>query len=105
MSPKHFPNEEIEELGLMTTPDPDAGVPALEMNEAGDMLPGTLTVLNCTVCSCDFDIEKEGGVEGLIGILPVRFCPTCRVGILDFAEQQLYGIDCPHCGKYIGDET
>lgn len=39
---EEFPNEEIEELGLMTTPDPDAGVPALEMNETGEMLPGSL---------------------------------------------------------------
>lgn len=42
MPEKHFPNEEIEELGLMTTPDPDADLPALEMNEAGDMLPGCI---------------------------------------------------------------
>ena len=98
MVQKHFPNEEVEELGLMIIPDP-----ALEMNEVGDMLPGTLTLRNCTICSCDFDIEKEGGVEGCIGILPVKFCPTCRAGILDFAEQYLHGIDCPHCGEYIGE--
>ncbi len=77
--------------------------PVLEMNEAGDMLPGTLALRNCTVCGCDFDIEKEGGVEGFIGILPVKFCPVCRTGILDFAEQQSPGMDCPHCGEYIGE--
>ena len=46
----------------------------------------------CSVCSCSFDIEKEGGTEGCIGILPVAFCPTCKTGIIDFVEQQ-----CPRC--------
>ncbi len=41
----------------------------------------------CTICSCDFDLENEGGCAGYIGILPVFFCPTCRVGIFDFADQ------------------
>lgn len=40
----------------------------------------------CTICDGGFDPETEGGTEGYIGILPVSFCPTCRVGILDFAE-------------------
>ena len=43
--------------------------------------------LNCTICGCDFDLESEGGVRGYIGILPVAFCPTCKCGILDFADQ------------------
>ena len=94
----------------MTIPDPDAGVPALEMNETGDMLPGHLSKetkwpnLVCTICNGKFNIETEGGAEGDIGILPVQFCPTCKAGVLDFAEQQLPGFDCPHCGMYIGDE-
>ena len=58
----------------------------------------------CSICGGPFDLEKEGGSEGNIGILPVAFCPTCRVGILDFAEQQQPGFDCPHCGEYIGEE-
>jgi len=41
----------------------------------------------CTICNGPFSFELEGGVEGTIGILPVMFCPTCIVGILDFAEQ------------------
>lgn len=57
----------------------------------------------CSICSCEFDIDAEGGVEGDIGILPVAFCPTCRVGILDFAEQHSPGRDCPHCGEYIDE--
>jgi hypothetical protein len=41
----------------------------------------------CTICAGPFDIELEGGVEGFIGVLPVAFCPTCKTGIFDFAEQ------------------
>ena len=44
----------------------------------------------CTICDGDFDLELEGGVEGYIGILPVAFCPTCKAGIFDFAEQFNY---------------
>ena len=58
----------------------------------------------CSICGGPFDLDTEGGSEGYIGILPVAFCPTCRVGILDFAEQQQPGFDCPHCGEYIGEE-
>ena len=41
----------------------------------------------CTCCTGNFDIELEGGAEGFIGILPVVFCPTCKSGIMDFADQ------------------
>ncbi len=47
----------------------------------------------CSVCDCDFDVETEGGVLGFIGILPVAFCPTCKCGILDFADQFRYDDD------------
>ena len=43
----------------------------------------------CTICEGDFDIELEGGADGFIGILPVAFCPTCKAGIFDFAEQYM----------------
>ena len=58
----------------------------------------------CTVCDGPFDIELEGGVEGAIGILPVAFCPTCKAGIMDFAEQMKLPVECPHCGKFGDDE-
>ena len=65
----------------------------------------TVNLRNCSICTGDFDIECEGGSEGYIGILPVSFCPTCRVGILEYAEYELPGFDCPHCNEYIGDDT
>lgn len=45
------------------------------------------TEFNCSICDCNFDIEKEGGIRGDIGILPVAFCPTCKAGIYDMVEQ------------------
>ena len=53
--------------------------------------------LTCTVCEGDFDIEKEGGSEGFIGMLPVSFCPTCKAGIMDYAEQHSPPAEC--CGE------
>jgi hypothetical protein len=58
----------------------------------------------CTICRGPFDIDAEGGTEGFIGILPVAFCPTCKCGILDFAESYQPGFDCPHCQMYIERE-
>ena len=45
----------------------------------------------CTICDSTFCPETEGGDIGFIGILPVAFCPTCRAGIFDYAEQMSYG--------------
>ena len=59
----------------------------------------------CTICDGPFDIEKEGGVEGFIGILQVAFCPTCKAGIFDFAEQLGGPRECPHCGLFDDDES
>jgi hypothetical protein len=41
---------------------------------------------DCTVCDCKFT-EDEGGLQrGVIGMLPVSFCPTCFSGVMDMAE-------------------
>lgn len=54
--------------------------------------------VECSVCSGDFDIEGEGGVIGNIGILPVRFCPTCLNGVMEMMEY-LSGLEhCDECG-------
>jgi len=47
----------------------------------------------CTICSGPVDLEAEGGRRGVIGILEVVFCSTCLTGIMDFAEQELFGYD------------
>jgi len=41
----------------------------------------------CTVCESKFDIEREGGVQGFFGIIPITFCEFCFNCILDLAEQ------------------
>ena len=43
--------------------------------------------MKCSVCSCEFDLDGEGGIVGDIGILPVAFCPTCLSGVQDMCEQ------------------
>ena len=58
----------------------------------------------CTICSGSFDLDAEGGIEGFIGMLPVAFCPTCKAGIFDFAEQMSLPRECPHCGKFEDDD-
>jgi len=48
----------------------------------------TLKIMNqCTICSVDFSLENEGGIEGNFGILPVSFCPTCFSCVMDMADQ------------------
>jgi hypothetical protein len=63
------------------------------------------TQMVCNVCSCDFDIDKEGGIAGEFGILPVSFCPTCYASMCDMVEQLTFDdrdwveVECPLCGE------
>ena len=41
----------------------------------------------CNICSCEFDVESEGGVQGYIGILPFSLCPMCYGGLEDMFTQ------------------
>ena len=41
----------------------------------------------CNICTCAFDIESEGGMQGYIGIIPFSLCPMCFSGIMDMFEQ------------------
>ena len=43
----------------------------------------------CSICSCEFDLDAEGGVEGYIGIIPVAFCPTCHAGLAEAYDNEL----------------
>tara|TARA_R100000231_G_scaffold122114_1_gene92278 strand:+ start:273 stop:497 length:225 start_codon:yes stop_codon:yes gene_type:complete len=44
----------------------------------------------CSICECTFCHKDEGGlIGGMIGMLPVSFCPTCLSGVLDMARQML----------------
>ena len=45
-----------------------------------------MNAIECSVCGCDFT-NDEGGAEGLIGMIPANFCPTCLAGIYDMVEQ------------------
>jgi hypothetical protein len=41
----------------------------------------------CSVCSCEFSLEDEGGIAGEFGIIPVEFCPTCLCCMEDMCDQ------------------
>jgi len=43
--------------------------------------------VTCNICTCDFDIESEGGIQGYIGIIPFSLCPMCYSGLMDMYEQ------------------
>jgi hypothetical protein len=45
-----------------------------------------MNAIECSVCRVDFT-EDEGGTEGLIGVIPANFCPTCLAGVYDMVEQ------------------
>ena len=45
-----------------------------------------MNAIECSVCGCDFT-NDEGGTEGLIGVIPANFCPTCLAGVYDMVEQ------------------
>jgi len=45
-----------------------------------------LKMFDCTICNCKFS-EQEGGLQqGVIGMIPISFCPTCFSGVLDMAD-------------------
>jgi len=58
----------------------------------------------CSVCSCDFSLDEEGGIQGDFGILPVAFCPTCLSCMMDMADQ-LNGYDEDAQDKLIEENT
>ena len=41
----------------------------------------------CNICSCDFSLDGEGGIDGYIGILYFALCPTCLSGMQDMCDQ------------------
>ena len=44
----------------------------------------------CSICETPFVRDEEGGViGGMIGMIPVNFCPYCLSGVLDMACQMM----------------
>jgi hypothetical protein len=45
-----------------------------------------ISVFQCNVCNCSFS-EQEGGLHnGVIGMIPVAFCPTCLSGLFSMVD-------------------
>jgi len=47
----------------------------------------------CSICSCEFDIELEGGIQGYLGIIPFSLCPMCYSGLMDMYDQLCGDLD------------
>lgn len=62
------------------------------------------SMIECSTCNGPFDIDAEGGAEGMFGMIPVAFCPTCLACLSDMSDQMWPPGDCPHCGEFLGDE-
>ena len=59
-----------------------------QMQEAArDLEAKASSASKCTVCSCHFNLDSEGGIEGSFGSLPVAFCPTCYASVCDMVDQ------------------
>ena len=45
-----------------------------------------ILTFNCNICDCTFS-EQEGGLQqGVFGMIPVSFCPTCLSGMFSMVE-------------------
>ena len=58
----------------------------------------------CSLCGSEFDIDAEGGINGVKGIVPVSFCVWCRASLFDMHEQMRPPVECPNCGWLEEDE-
>ena len=58
----------------------------INIHTGEEVIPPEDTYHICSICDSKFS-EAEGGMNnGVIGILPVSFCPTCFNGILEMAH-------------------
>jgi hypothetical protein len=57
----------------------------------------------CSICNCDYNIEEDGGINGLIGNLPINLCQWCYNGMVDIVEtvEPSICVECPECGHEI----
>ena len=58
----------------------------INIHTGEEAIPPEEIEYTCSICDSTFT-DAEGGVnKGYIGILPVSFCPTCFVGIMEMAK-------------------
>jgi len=44
-------------------------------------------LLKCNICHTEFDVDKEGGIDGCIGtFITFAMCPFCYNGIRDMFD-------------------
>lgn len=40
----------------------------------------------CTICSKDFAVQKDGGIDGYFGVLAVSFCLDCCASFAEMLD-------------------
>ena len=45
-----------------------------------------IPTFNCTICNCTFTEDEGGLLQGMIGMIPISFCPTCFSGELEMSD-------------------
>ena len=58
----------------------------------------------CNICSCEVDIEAEGGVQGYLGIIPFSLCPMCYSGLMDMYDQLHGDLNDDEIGQEVEDD-
>jgi len=61
-----------------------------QCQDAAERVLQDTNVVYCSICTGPFDLESEGGTQGYIGIIPVAFCPTCKVGVIECGQGYNY---------------
>lgn len=41
----------------------------------------------CSICKDTFDLNAEGGIEGLFGMNPIAFCVWCYSSMVDMVSE------------------
>jgi len=67
-------------------------------------MEATHSLDRCNICSCEFDIELEGGVHGYLGIIPFSLCPMCYSGLMDMYDQLHGDLNDDESGQEMEDD-
>lgn len=59
--------------------------------------------VECSICNTDYNAEEDGGINGLIGMLPINLCQHCYNGMVEMIEvmEPNAQVECPECGHGI----
>ena len=58
----------------------------------------------CSLCNVEFDLEREGGITGYMGICRMEVCVWCHSGLGDLYDKLRLPVTCPKCGWFESKE-